>query len=115
MTADTAGAAMAEDAVGRTTITSRALRSLAARVVGEAAGVPAATVSAELSDEAGVLKATARVPVAIGPHGRDSLVARGATIRRALIDGLRDLGDRRVGHVDIRFSGVHRAMPRRVT
>lgn len=100
---------------GRTTLTGTALHRLALGVVRDAARVPARDVSVSLSDDAGRLHATVTVPVVLGARRDDSLIARGAALREAVMRGMAAFAERDVSSVDIRFSGVREAPERRVS
>ena len=91
---------------GRTTITARALQRLATGVVSDAAEVGADRVRVDLGDQHGVLRISITVPVLLGRSG--DLVQRGAGIRDRVVESLGEYAGRRVGVVDVRFSGVER-------
>ncbi|MGF6822565.1 hypothetical protein M2317_001472 [Microbacterium sp. ZKA21] len=91
---------------GRTTITARALQQFAVGVVSDAADVRADRVHVDLGDQHGALRVSVTVPVLLGRS--EDLVRRGTGIRDRVIASLGDDAGRRVGVVDVRFSGVVR-------
>jgi len=96
---------------GTTRITARALERLAVCLVRDAAHVDA--IAVRLADAGGSLKVTVTVPVAVGAGHTGSIADRSALLRRDVIAGMRDLGGRTVGAVDVRYSGVRRPTERR--
>ncbi|PRA82011.1 hypothetical protein [Microbacterium sp. MYb66] len=114
MTVDDAPQAGEDVVVGTTTFTARALQRLAVGLARDAARVAARDVGVQLSDERGALRITVTVPVAMGTPSEANLVDRGDGLRRALVEGMRDLAGREVGAVDVRYSGVRRNRKKRV-
>ncbi|RLP82304.1 hypothetical protein D9V34_10975 [Mycetocola lacteus] len=114
MTGDVRADTGERNLIGRTTVTGRALQHLAVGLVRDAARVTAQDVSVSFSDEAGALKATVTVPVALGQRPGDTLITRAEALREAVIRGLESLAGRTVSVVDIRYSGVREVRERRV-
>lgn len=99
---------------GLTVLTPRALERLATALSRDAANVPLRSVRVALSDADGALRAGVTVPVALPGTPAGTFAERGAAVRDAVISGMRDLADRHVAAVDVRFAGVDRSSPRRV-
>ena len=90
---------------GRTAVSQRALERLAVGLTGDAGRVPHREASAQLADRSGDLALTISLPLHAGP-GSASLDAQSDALRERLVEGLGALADRRVGWVDIRYSGA---------
>ena len=99
---------------GRTTVSVRALQRLATGLVRDAARVTRRDVGIAIADDRGALRVSVTVPVALAAAG-GTIVDRGEGLRRVVIDGMRELADRAVGTVDVRYSGVRRVAERRVS
>lgn len=99
---------------GATTIRAKALHQLAVALVHDATGVPPRDVTVRLSDERGALSISITLPLALGTSPGDTIVERGAEVRRRVIGGFERLGNRTVRTVDVRFSGVRKITKRRV-
>lgn len=112
MTGDDAAGAVNGAVSGTTTFTARALQRVAVGVVRDAARVAVRDIAVQLSDQRGALRVSVTVPVDAGRGA--NLVDRGEELRRRVIEGMRDLADREVGTVDIRYSGVRRSNEKRV-
>ncbi|MDR6868014.1 hypothetical protein J2Y69_002622 [Microbacterium resistens] len=98
---------------GQTVIAVQALRRVAVGLVSRTADVRSADVSVRLDDAGGVLRASVSLPVSVGRDGA-SASAQGDAVRRALIVGFDRLAGRRLGTVDVRYSGVRPPKTRRV-
>ncbi|QYM65193.1 hypothetical protein [Microbacterium sp. Se5.02b] len=114
MTGDGAAEAATGGVSGSTTFSARALQRLAVGIVRDAAGVAVRDVGVQLSDHRGALRIAVAVPVARGGGQTSNLVEQGDALRRAVIDGMRDLAGRDVRIVDIRYAGVRRSRETRV-
>lgn len=114
MTADHASEPVPSAVPGATIFTGRALQRLAVGIAHDIAGVPVRDVTVSLSDDRGGLRVAVTVPAAVSADGEKTLEESGDTLRRGLIEGMRDLGDRHVSIVDIRYSGVRRNAEKRV-
>lgn len=99
---------------GRTTVSARALRSLAAGLAGECAHVPAAEISVTVRDLDGELAVAMSLPFLDGP-GSGSVQEHGARVRDGVISGLDRLAARSVRAVDVRFTTIRRPDRKRVT
>ncbi|WP_221585192.1 hypothetical protein [Microbacterium sp. G2-8] len=99
---------------GRTTITERALVSLAVGVVREAAGVSTEAVSVRLADDRRGLRASVEVPVALATGRHATIVERADSVRSAVTDTFGELSGRRIDAVDIRFTRALRPQEGRV-
>lgn len=91
---------------GRTLVTAKALRHLAALLAGQAAEVPPRRVEAVLSDEDAALRIELTLPVRAALPG--SLVERAQLVRWQVAEGMERLASRSVSAVDVRFAGVLR-------
>ncbi|WP_431867021.1 hypothetical protein [Microbacterium paraoxydans] len=99
---------------GATVVEARALHRLAVGIVRDVVRVGAGDVSVQLADRRGDLRVSVEVPVVRGRRGADTVGARADAVRDAVVGGMRDLAARRVGAVDVRFTGVRREDGRRV-
>lgn len=99
---------------GATAVESRALHRLAVGIAREAAGVELDDVSVALGDRRGDLRVTVAVPVTLTRAGGGTLAERGEALRESLVCRLGELASRRVGAVEVRFTGVRRPPARRV-
>ncbi|VXB78229.1 conserved hypothetical protein [Microbacterium sp. 8M] len=99
---------------GRTILTGQALRHLAVALVAEASGAPAREISVRWTDDRGGLHAAVSVPLMLGDAAERTLADRGADLRSALMAGMAERAGRRVGGVDLRYTGVRRIQSRRV-
>lgn len=115
MTPDSRAGRVTAIARGRTTVSARALQRLATGLACDAARVPRRDVAVALSDDRGALRVSVTVPVALAAFGGSTILDRGEDLRRAVIDGMRELADRAVGTVDVRYSGVRRPAERRAS
>ncbi|MBO0982200.1 hypothetical protein [Microbacterium sp. SD291] len=115
MTPDSPGERVTTAARGRTTVSARALQRLAAGLARDAARVSRRDVGVALADDRGGLRVSVTVPVALAAVGGGTILDRGEDLRHAVIDGMRELADRAVSTVDVRYSGVRRLAERRVS
>jgi len=99
---------------GATAVESRALHRLALGTARDAAGVELDDVSVALGDRRGDLRVTVAVPVTLTGTDDAALAERGEALRTALVRRLGELASRRVGAVEVRFTGVRRQQERRV-
>ncbi|GAA2220780.1 hypothetical protein GCM10010413_10260 [Promicromonospora sukumoe] len=99
---------------GTLRISARAVEKLAACLAHEAAYVPLGQVSVRLADAGGALTVAVTLPVTVGGGVTGSIEERSSALRRHVITGMRDLGGRTVGSVDVRYAGVRRISGRRV-
>ena len=97
---------------GRTVVTARALEKVVAGLVRDAARV--STGGVRLSDAAGQLAVAVQVPVALGDGSSRTLAERGVDVREHVVRGMAELAGRRVGEVEVTFTGVVRSPERRV-
>ena len=99
---------------GATVVEARALHRLALGIVRDVAGVGAGDASVDLADSRGDLRVSVAVPVVLGSRGGGPVAVRADAVRDAVVRGMRELAARRVGAVDVRFTGVRREGERRV-
>ncbi|MDA4894393.1 MULTISPECIES: hypothetical protein [unclassified Microbacterium] len=104
---------VATEVPGRVTVSAQALRHLATALVGDAAHAEARDIGLRLSDAAGALAVAVEVPLVLSPQGGTTFDARAQDVRRGVMEGLRELADRRVARVDVRFTDVRRITARR--
>lgn len=98
---------------GRTVVSARALRSLAAGLAGESARTPIGDISVTVDDLEGALAVVVRLPFTDSPAS-GSFQDHGDRVRAAVITGLDRLAARTVHAVDVRFTGVRRPTRERV-
>ncbi|MFD6817130.1 hypothetical protein ACFWCH_09475 [Microbacterium sp. NPDC060132] len=99
---------------GATSVETRALHRIALGIARDAAGVGLDDIAVELGDRRGDLRVTVVVPVVLARSDGTTLADRGEVLRETLVRRLGELASRRVGAVDVRFTGVRRALERRV-
>lgn len=112
---------------GRTTVTPRALNSLASALMAEAFGIAAKAVQVDLSDQNGLLALTIRTPIRVSSLNKvrqRSQIAktRQNTILQRVTDAQTMIQERvtaltgsNVAHVTIRLNGVDTDESRSVT
>lgn len=112
---------------GRTTVTPRALNSLASALMAEAFGIAAKAVQVDLSDQNGLLALTIRTPIRVSSLNKVRQRAQIATTRQNTIlqrvtdaqtmiqERVTALTGSNVAHVTIRLNGVDTDESRSVT
>lgn len=108
-----------ERSPGRTRISAQALNRVAVQAAAEALGVPAGRVRTSVSDEGGLVVLTVTAPAPLPelgrpPAGGPGLLERAEEARGALGARFSALTGRRVGRVDLEFSGTSVRQERRV-
>ena len=111
---------------GRTRITSRALQRVVSAVAGEALGVDAAHVDADLTDHDGTLDLAVHAPITVPSIARTreepralqrsggSVLERAAAAESTIRDRVRQITDYDIHRVTIRITDVRISMERRV-
>lgn len=94
---------------GRVQVSERALRNLAVAVTADAAEVSVKEVNTELLDVNGQLGLAVSVPLTVdsGEAVVEPVAVRAQRLQRHIIAQLRELADRQVANVDVRYTSVN--------